>query len=125
MDEVTAAYIAGFFDADGSVSYHTYQATKNGKRYWRLQAKVSQKYPDVLHWIKNQVGVGSVGNCGSGGKEGYDFTCSAKAARTFLNSILPYIKVKREKVLECLQLDVERAQRKPMAKNSWQLNTAG
>jgi len=118
MEEATAAYIAGFFDADGSVSYFSYKCSTSDKRYWRLQAKVTQKYPEVLNWIKEQVGVGSVGSLSSGNKA-HDYIVTAKAARTFLNAILPYVRVKKEKVLECLQLDADRAQRKPVATNSW------
>lgn len=120
MDKITIAYVAGFFDADGSVSYHSYRATKNGKRYWRLQAKVTQKYPEVLYWIKEQFGVGTVGSRASG-HSSHDFVVTHRAARLFLNTILPYIKVKKEKVLECLELDKERKRENPTTGNSWMI----
>ena len=108
MDEVTKAYIAGLFDGEGSVSFVWRKATKNGKKYGRLLARISQNERSVLEWVREVVGLGSV-HTRKQQKDNWartsDYVVAYEAARQFLAVIRPYLRVKGGAVDEKLALD--------------------
>ena len=61
MKNTIAAYIAGFFDGDGSVRIQ-FQPRENSKHGFRIRAVISfaQKvgHEKELQWIKDQLGIG-------------------------------------------------------------------
>src|SRR5438309_1289519 len=57
MDEKDLAYIAGFFDGEGNATIRMVKGS-NGKRYPRLEARLTQNDRVVLDWIQSHYGGG-------------------------------------------------------------------
>ena len=58
--ELELAYIAELFDGEGSVGIYYVQSSKNGKKYPRLVARITNNDVSVLNWVKDTTGLGSV-----------------------------------------------------------------
>ncbi|KKU79712.1 MAG: hypothetical protein UY05_C0023G0004 [Candidatus Peregrinibacteria bacterium GW2011_GWA2_47_7] len=56
MKNVDIAYIAGFFDGEGDVGIYPYRATKNGKYYPKLTARIHNTHQESLEWVKKRPG---------------------------------------------------------------------
>lgn len=117
MTEVDRAYIAGLFDGEGSVSF-VFKKAKNGKRYGKLYARISNTDRKVLEWIKETLGFGFIvstkmpkPNC----KPCYDFVVAYEKARKFLAIVQPYLKIKAGSVDNKLELDVLNVARREKA----------
>ena|SRR5579859_7534847 len=102
MNEIDIAYLAGLFDGEGSVSFSFQKATKNGKRYGHLIARVAQKDRTILDWLSGQLGYGTVHHSSHGVFQYYVVRASA---RKFLGLIRPYVKIKGSVIDEKLALD--------------------
>lgn len=114
MTDTDAAYLAGLFDGEGSVSFCWVTASKNGKRYGKLSAKISQNDRRVLDWVQSVTGVGSVhaGKKRSDRKNIYhDYVVGHESARLFLATVRPYLKVKGDAVDAKLALDAMHCRR--------------
>lgn len=103
MNENDLAYIAGFFDGEGCATIRMVKGS-NGKRYPRLEARVSQNDRAVLDWIVEQFGCGKVYE-----KPDHRTTTMAhdlhmfyRSGRIFLTAIEPYLKVKKNHVTALL-----------------------
>jgi hypothetical protein len=83
---IEAAYIAGFFDGEGSI------ARRDGR------ISITQKDPAPLYWIQKKLGCGSVLKR-SGDSYRYGLS-GKKRTYQFLMLILPYLIVKRQRALE-------------------------
>ena len=97
------AYLAGLFDGEGYVGVQYVKAYKNGKRYKRLSVHVTQQRREVLDWIQEQLGYGTIhkGSVSSGGQI-WRYHVSYRQAEKFLKTVLPYLKVKLEEASEAL-----------------------
>lgn len=106
MDEYDLAYVAGFFDGEGSATIRMVKATKNGKRYPRLEARITQNTVEVLEWIRDSFGFGGV--YAKADKrainECWDLRFSHKSARLFLTAIEPHLRIKRAHVTSLLDV---------------------
>jgi hypothetical protein len=112
MTDTDAAYLAGLFDGEGSVSFGWVKASKNGKRYGKLFAKISQNDRRVLDWVQAVTGVGSVHARHRVGRNlAHDFVVGHESARFFLSIVRPYLKIKGETVDEKLALDAANCRR--------------
>lgn len=105
-----AAYIAGFFDGEGSVNVYWRKGSKNGVRYARLMARISQTERGILEWVRDAAGVGTVhANARRPDKPHWktqhNYIVASEAARLFLAEIRPYLRVKAEVVDRALELD--------------------
>ena len=64
ISETDAAYIAGLFDGEGSVSYKQYMRKKphNKKAYpnWQIRMEISMTVKSVLNWLHLTLGVGTL-----------------------------------------------------------------
>ena len=86
------AFIAGFFDADGTVSKRT-----KGNR-WHMG--ITNKNKKLLKWIQKRAG-GNI--CTQGKWRGvYQLYWRKDEKIPVLTSILPFLIIKRDKALECL-----------------------
>lgn len=114
MDDTVLAYIAGFFDGDGSVTFILIKSSNDKKRRGRLTSRISQNDRVVLDWIQTITGVGSVHprKRELRWKLQHDYVVAYEAARYFLCSIFPYLIVKQERVREKLWLDRETVSRR-------------
>lgn len=111
VSDTEAAYIAGFFDGEGSVQYQYVRATKNGKRYGRLRVTIAQCDREVLDWIRSLVGSGTV----YANKRLYErqkrivhhYYLTNRGARRLLHAMLPFLHVKRAAVEAALEKDAQ------------------
>lgn len=92
MTEAEAAYIAGFFDGEGTVVL----THKRGQRVTRIN--VSQKVPDTLFWIQGLLGFGAISRRNQTGNYNLRFDKHAEQL-AFINLVLPYAQLKRKKML--------------------------
>ena len=113
MKKVDIAYIAGLFDGEGDVGIYPYRATKNGKYYPKLTARIHNTNRESLDWTADKLGFGRVyrdrigvkksGNAAK--KQAYVFMASHRTAREFLKIVRPFLIIKRNKVDDLLQQD--------------------
>jgi hypothetical protein len=110
LTQEQAAYIAGFFDGEGSVSCTlTKQTAKSGKVYpkWLVQVCSSQVDPRPLIWIQELIG-GTLHLSQPKGpisrKPIWDWRLSNLRFDFYFPQLLPYLKVKKEKVEFALQM---------------------
>ena len=98
------AYIAGLFDGDGSVGLHRcgwYKLT--GEPKYTLRIRIANSDVRVLEWIRDTVGFGWVKEKKPSPKthwtkRQYEYTVTGRKARRFAEMILPYLRIKRNKV---------------------------
>lgn len=98
MDEVTTAYIAGFFDGEGCVSIERC-AKRNGHGFqYHLTAVITQSEPDSLTEIITAVGCGKIYRAPHRlAVTGYYYHArfSGSDAKLLLTTLLPYLKQKK------------------------------
>ncbi len=108
MKETEIAYIAGLFDGEGSASVLYPKASKNGKRYKKLVARIAQCDRTVLDWVAELTGYGTVHEKSDKRDRAktwtlcHDYQVAYKNARLFLTLIEPYLIVKRDHVTSLL-----------------------
>lgn len=93
------AYIAGFFDGEGSATIRMVKGS-NDKRYPRLEARLTQNDREVLDWIQEYFGLGKVyvKKDERTVNTGHSLQMYYKSARIFLTAIEPYLRVKQAHV---------------------------
>lgn len=103
MTENDLAYIAGFFDGEGSATIRMVKAG-NGKRYPRVEARLSQNDRAVLDWVVDLFGFGKVYAKVDPRTPNVNHSYQAfhKSGRLFLTAIEPYLKVKKVHVGQIL-----------------------
>ena len=99
LPEVELAYIAGFFDGDGSISAECVN------QRWYPSVSMSQKDPMILLWIQGFFGgrIDVVGGVGYG--DSHSLALRKEERIQFLRAVLPYLKIKRKRAELALQLD--------------------
>ena len=66
MTETEAAYIAGLFDGEGSITYKKYPERKkkgnkvNTYNCWRISMEIAMTDQSVLSWLHESLGVGTI-----------------------------------------------------------------
>ena len=102
-----AAYIAGLFDADGSLQYKQYMKKrgKNKKAYltWQIQMEISMTDKSVIQWVHETLGIGTFakkppGKGQLGKKMQYRWRCSHRDALYVAKLIWSEAKVKLHKI---------------------------
>lgn len=96
ISTVDLAYIAGFFDGEGSA----YVCGPYSK-YPHLRAKIAQNETEVLYWIADLYGFGKIYSKGKDSSNSY-IVFAHRQARLFLTSIEPFLRVKKEHVFNLL-----------------------
>jgi hypothetical protein len=122
MKKTEISYIAGLFDGEGDVGIYPYKATKNGKYYPKFTARIHNTHEGVLVWVQSKLGFGKVyrdriGIKKSGNeakKQAYVFIVTHRTARAFLNIVLPFLIIKKQKVLELIEKDFQYRNRKSL-----------
>ncbi|MBI2639242.1 hypothetical protein HYW83_06690 [Candidatus Peregrinibacteria bacterium] len=113
MKRSEIAYIAGLFDGEGDVGIYPYKATKNGKLYPKLTARIHNTHKQALDWVYEKFGFGLVcmdrkGIKQSGNparKQSYVYIVAHKKAREFLKIVMKYLIIKKNKVAKVLKED--------------------
>lgn len=91
MDELTKAYIAGFVDGEGCISFRT------RKKYLTPSIEVTNCNPEVLRWLCSLFG-GGVYLCKDmrpTRKLSYHWTTAGVKALNCIKIIYPYLKIKK------------------------------
>ena len=106
MDEL--AYIAGLFDGEGHCAWRTYQATRNGKRYWRRVATITNTDKPILIWVRKRLGgLGSIHKAERGNKNTHKkphwkqcwrLQMTHSHALEFLELMRPYCRIKAKAI---------------------------
>ena len=99
MNKTTSAYIAGFFDGDGSVRIQL-QPRKNSSLGYRIRTIVSfaqkTEHGEGLKWIRKQLGIGYIYSRNDGMDElkveGFE------SCERVLKMLSPYVQFKKEHV---------------------------
>ena len=104
ISETDAAYIAGLFDGEGSVSYKQYMRKKphNKKAYpiWQIRMEISMTDKSVLTWLHLVLGVGTLNikkyksDYTKGWKKQWRWRCSSRDAYYVCLLIQPYAHTK-------------------------------
>ncbi len=91
MTKTEAAYVAGFFDGEGSI-YITY----NPKNNFILQAAICNTNKEILEWIceRTPLKLYRMSDNGKRTKPCYQATAGSKSAIEFLGQIEPFTKSK-------------------------------
>jgi len=93
LNDTELAWIAGFFDGDGSVGIRKYKRPHCRSPIYDLVVKITNSNIEVLKWIQNHFG-GTINhdhksNC-------YKLRFGGRVGMRFLEAIFPYLKVKRK-----------------------------
>lgn len=94
MEDTTRAYIAGLFDGEGYAGREVYKATKNGRKYARLRAVITNTDEDVIAWLLNFLGYGSIIVDRRNPRVCYRYQVQGSKAREFLMTIRPWLRIK-------------------------------
>jgi hypothetical protein len=97
------AFLAGLFDADGSVSIYQSLKKKSNKVYTVHACEISMTNEEVINWIKDTVGFGNIFYREAhekwlGTKPQWRWKVSHKKALEFAKIILPYSIIKKDKL---------------------------
>lgn len=116
MEKHDLAYIAGFFDGEGSINLLK-SIRRRKKANWcaeyTLTVAMGQKDGETLDWIKDNLG----GNICKIKRDGsYFWYQSNRKAETFLRIILPYLKYKKPQAELALKFYDERPPREKLGK---------
>lgn len=114
-------YYAGFFDGEGCVSVHS-----RGRQWSVLKASISNTDLPVLEDFKGRFGGGIYrGSSRRGVKPWWKWEATSKAAANFLETILPYSKIKAEQIEVALEfqdtMGTDHNSRKPVTDDVLQL----
>ena len=114
-----AAYIAGLFDADGSVTYSQRMRKKkeDKKAYptWNIRLEINMTDKPVIQWVHETVGLGTFGEKPPGkGQLGkkmqYRWRCGYRDALHVCKLLWPYAQVKLHKIEQIIDHYEPRAQ---------------
>lgn len=98
MDELKKAYIAGFFDGEGCVQLCKYRHPKTrGHLSYYLRVVIANTEKEVLEQIQQEFGgkVKQRKRVKPHHKDNFYLEISTQQARAFLESVLPYLRIKR------------------------------
>ena len=107
-----AAYIAGLFDGEGSVTYKQYTENKfnrsRGKRYktkvWRIALEISMTDKSVLTWVHETLGCGTLRpKPRKEHKMQYRYRCVFRDAYYVCRVLWPFAHVKLDKITKVIE----------------------
>lgn len=107
LSDVELAYIAGFFDGEGSVTIGRHNGAESS---YSLRISVTNTNREIIDWLVDNLG-GSVSNVKLKGnrQQSYLWYLAAVKASDVLYALLPFLRVKREQAI--LGLDFQGTQR--------------
>ena len=112
INEVDAAYIAGLFDGEGSITYKQYTENKfnraRNKRYktkvWRIALEISMTDKSVLIWLHETLGCGTLRpKPRKEHKMQYRWRCVFRDAYYVCKVIWPFAHVKLDKITKVIE----------------------
>ena len=107
MDISEAAYIAGLFDGEGSVTYKQYMRKRKGKTKayptWSIELEISMTDKEVIRWVYETLNVGSFSKrpphkTSMGKKMQWRWRCGYRDALYVAKILWPHAKTKLHKI---------------------------
>ncbi|MCK4649512.1 hypothetical protein KAT51_08305 [bacterium] len=99
---ISEAYVAGLFDGEGSIGRYACRASKNGKRYYRLHARITSGDRHILDLIQSEFEGKVYPKYQKPKSHGFDLHFTYRKAEKFLRRILPFLIIKKELAEELL-----------------------
>jgi hypothetical protein len=114
-------YLAGFTDADGSITISKFKTTTGCGLKFRIRVRIANIRLDILEQIKKQYG-GWIEKIPrkANDRQCYRWCTADKSAAKFLQKIYPYLFIKKKQASMCLELYEMSKKLKTQRKNTGQ-----
>jgi len=107
MTEAEAAYIAGLFDGEGTITYKKYKEKKKNGTYdcWRISMEIAMTDRSVLVWLTEVLGCGTLNKKPrkNGHKMQYRWRCVFRDCFHVCCILFPYAHVKLGKIQQVIE----------------------
>ena len=107
MTEAEAAYIAGIFDGEGTITYKKYKEKKKNGIYdcWRISMEIAMTDRSVLVWLTEVLGCGTLNKKPrkNGHKMQYRWRCVFRDCFHVCCLLFPYAHVKLGKIQQVIE----------------------
>ena len=107
MTEAEAAYIAGLFDGEGTITYKKYKEKKTKGTYdcWRISMEIAMTDRSVLVWLTEVLGCGTLNKKPrkNGHKMQYRWRCVFRDAFHVCCILFPFAHVKLGKIQQVIE----------------------
>jgi len=107
MTEAEAAYIAGLFDGEGTITYKKYKEKKTKGTYdcWRISMEIAMTDKSVLVWLTDVLGCGTLNKKPrkNGHKMQYRWRCVFRDAFHVCCILFPFAHVKLGKIQQVIE----------------------
>ena len=107
MTEAEAAYIAGLFDGEGTITYKKYKEKKRNGIYdcWRISMEIAMTDKSVLIWLTEVLGCGTLNKKPrkNGHKMQYRWRCVFRDCFHVCCLLFPYAHVKLGKIQQVIE----------------------
>ena len=107
MTEAEAAYIAGLFDGEGTITYKKYKEKKTKGTYdcWRISMEIAMTDKSVLVWLTDVLGCGTLNKKPrkNGHKMQYRWRCVFRDCFHVCCLLFPYAHVKLGKIQQVIE----------------------
>jgi len=107
MTEAEAAYIAGLFDGEGTITYKKYKEKKKNGTYdcWRISMEIAMTDKSVLVWLTDVLGCGTLNKKPrkNGHKMQYRWRCVFRDAFHVCCLLFPFAHVKLSKIQQVIE----------------------
>jgi len=107
MTEAEAAYIAGLFDGEGTITYKKYKEKKKNGTYdcWRISMEIAMTDRSVLVWLTDVLGCGTLNKKPrkNGHKMQYRWRCVFRDAFHVCCILFPFAHVKLSKIQQVIE----------------------
>ena len=107
MTEAEAAYIAGLFDGEGTITYKKYKEKKKNGTYdcWRISMEIAMTDKSVLVWLTEVLGCGTLNKKPrkNGHKMQYRWRCVFRDTFHVCCLLFPFAHVKLDKIQKVIE----------------------
>ena len=107
MTEAEAAYIAGLFDGEGTITYKKYKEKKTKGTYdcWRISMEIAMTDRSVLVWLTEVLGCGTLNKKPrkNGHKMQYRWRCVFRDCFHVCCILFPFAHVKLGKIQQVIE----------------------
>ncbi len=107
MTEAEAAYIAGLFDGEGTITYKKYKEKKKNGTYdcWRISMEIAMTDRSVLVWLTEVLGCGTLNKKPrkNGHKMQYRWRCVFRDCFHVCCILFPFAHVKLAKIQQVIE----------------------
>jgi|SRR5210317_594200 hypothetical protein len=107
MTEAEAAYIAGLFDGEGTITYKKYKEKKKNGTYdcWRISMEIAMTDRSVLVWLTEVLGCGTLNKKPrkNGHKMQWRWRCVFRDAFHVCCLLFPFAHVKLDKIQKVIE----------------------